>query len=192
MTSSSFIFRPRIPHLRRSLLLKIENPLLPQHHTGDFFPCHRAVGGTRQAWARATSVGLKVRSVDGKFARNRACAARRPGGRGSQAHRARRYHHLPAGDRIDRWMSIAEQAAAIDVDSRTILYVGRLAPNKGVALLIEGFALLAAKDASVRHGLRRRITRFSRRVDIDPNNRGHWSRGSRREFSFCMASRTAR
>ena len=51
---------------------------------------------------------------------------------------------------IDRWASIAEQAAAIDVNSRTILYVGRPAPHKGVAQLIEGFALLAAKDASVR------------------------------------------
>lgn len=51
---------------------------------------------------------------------------------------------------IDRWASIAEQAATTDVNSRTILYVGRLAPHKGVAQLIEGFALLAAKDASVR------------------------------------------
>src|SRR4051812_29875027 len=51
---------------------------------------------------------------------------------------------------VDRWASIPEQSATVNVDSRTILYVGRLAPNKGMAQLIDGFAVLAAKDAGVR------------------------------------------
>ena len=50
---------------------------------------------------------------------------------------------------VDRWTAIAEESAEINVNSRTVLHVGRLAPHKGVRQLIEGFALLAAGDDSV-------------------------------------------
>jgi glycosyltransferase involved in cell wall biosynthesis len=49
-----------------------------------------------------------------------------------------------------RWTRISEQAAAGGADSRTVLYVGRLAPHKGVLQLIEGFTLLAATDDRLR------------------------------------------
>jgi len=51
---------------------------------------------------------------------------------------------------VDRWTTIVEDSAATEVDARTVLFVGRLAPHKGVKQLIEGFALLAAKDNSAR------------------------------------------
>lgn len=47
---------------------------------------------------------------------------------------------------IDRWARITEEVSCVHVDSRTVLYVGRLAPHKGVRQLIEGFTLLAAND----------------------------------------------
>jgi glycosyltransferase involved in cell wall biosynthesis len=51
---------------------------------------------------------------------------------------------------VDRWTMIAEEPPATGVNGRTVLYVGRLAPHKGIGQLIEGFALLAARDDSVR------------------------------------------
>lgn len=51
---------------------------------------------------------------------------------------------------IDRWNLVNEEATDELADRRTILYVGRLAPHKGVRQLIEGFALLAARDSEVR------------------------------------------
>ena len=51
---------------------------------------------------------------------------------------------------VDRWTTITEESAAADVNARTVLYVGRLAPHKGLKQLIEGFALLAAGNDSFR------------------------------------------
>lgn len=51
---------------------------------------------------------------------------------------------------VDRWTTTTEESTAMGVDSRTVLYVGRLATHKGVSQLIEGFAQLAAKDDSIR------------------------------------------
>jgi glycosyltransferase involved in cell wall biosynthesis len=50
---------------------------------------------------------------------------------------------------VDRWTTIAEEPTATGVNARTVLYVGRQAPHKGISDLIEGFALLAAGDDSV-------------------------------------------
>lgn len=50
---------------------------------------------------------------------------------------------------VDRWDTVAEEPAATGADVRTVLYVGRLTPHKGVKQLIEGFALLAADDDGV-------------------------------------------
>ena len=50
---------------------------------------------------------------------------------------------------VDRWTTIAEEPTATGVNARTVLYVGRQAPHKGIKDLIEGFALLAAGDDSV-------------------------------------------
>jgi glycosyltransferase involved in cell wall biosynthesis len=51
---------------------------------------------------------------------------------------------------VDRWARITEEVTAVYVDSRTVLYVGRLAPHKGVRQLIDGFAMLAAKEDRTR------------------------------------------
>jgi glycosyltransferase involved in cell wall biosynthesis len=50
---------------------------------------------------------------------------------------------------VDRWTTIEEEPTATDVNARTVLYVGRQAPHKGIRELVEGFALLAAGDDSV-------------------------------------------
>ncbi len=51
---------------------------------------------------------------------------------------------------IDRWTIVDEESVPVEVHSGTILYVGRLAPHKGVRQLIDGFSLLAARDQRVR------------------------------------------
>jgi glycosyltransferase involved in cell wall biosynthesis len=51
---------------------------------------------------------------------------------------------------LDRWAGIEEESVATPVDSKTTLYVGRLFPHKGVLQLIEGFAVLAARDPRAR------------------------------------------
>jgi glycosyltransferase involved in cell wall biosynthesis len=51
---------------------------------------------------------------------------------------------------LERWAGIEEESSAAPVDSETVLYVGRLFPHKGVMQLIEGFAVLAARDPRVR------------------------------------------
>ncbi|ABD89723.1 glycosyltransferase [Rhodopseudomonas palustris] len=50
----------------------------------------------------------------------------------------------------DRWDGIVDQPSNADADARTVLYVGRLVPHKGVTQLLDGFATLAAHDAGVR------------------------------------------
>jgi glycosyltransferase involved in cell wall biosynthesis len=51
---------------------------------------------------------------------------------------------------LECWTRIEEESSVTPVDSETVLYVGRFSPHKGVLQLIEGFAVLAARNPRVR------------------------------------------
>jgi glycosyltransferase involved in cell wall biosynthesis len=50
---------------------------------------------------------------------------------------------------VDRWAEIAPEPIALPTPDRFVLFVGHLVPHKGVRDLLEGFAVLAAHDATI-------------------------------------------
>ena len=50
---------------------------------------------------------------------------------------------------VDRWHLVLPEALDLPIAGRLILYVGRIAPHKGLEDLIDGFALVAADEADV-------------------------------------------
>lgn len=104
--------------------------------------------------ARLVRAGLEQRSLATKFdvlmANSRATAqvlyeGMSPAGR-SRFDAAEIVMCPPVID-IDRWDLIDEESTDVGPDPKTVLYVGRLEPHKGVRQLIDGFALLAAKES---------------------------------------------